>query len=211
MPSLGGVESAKDHFAVMRQPRRPWLDSDHLKQEFLARSADVHPDRADARNQASQAAAQENFTTLNTAYNCLRNPRTRLQHFLELETGSRPEQVQNVPAQLTDIFFAVGAACREADALLRKKLEAVSPLLQVEMFEIAQNCIEKLMALQKQLATRTETLLQRVQELDAIWINTRESASRSKVLEELNQIHHLLGYFERWKQQLQERIVPLNF
>jgi TPR repeat protein len=32
-------------FALLSEPRRPWLDAEPLKQRFLARSNEVHPDR----------------------------------------------------------------------------------------------------------------------------------------------------------------------
>jgi len=34
-----------DYFALLDEPRRPWLDVSSLKQKFLARSSEVHPDR----------------------------------------------------------------------------------------------------------------------------------------------------------------------
>ena len=34
-----------DHFALLDEPRRPWIDADLLKEKFLALSSRVHPDR----------------------------------------------------------------------------------------------------------------------------------------------------------------------
>jgi hypothetical protein len=34
-----------DCFALLNEPRRPWLDSEALKQRFVSLSAELHPDR----------------------------------------------------------------------------------------------------------------------------------------------------------------------
>ena len=79
-----------DYFTLLNEPRRPWLDAELLKQKFLALSATVHPDRVHNLGEAERAAAQERYTELNTAYNCLREPKERLQHLLQLELGALP-------------------------------------------------------------------------------------------------------------------------
>ena len=77
-----------DFFALLDEPRRPWLESELLKQKFLALSATVHPDRVHNLGDAERAAAQERYTELNAAYNCLREPKDRLHHLLQLELGA---------------------------------------------------------------------------------------------------------------------------
>ena len=79
-----------DCFALPAEPPRPWLDADALKAKFLARSAEVHPDRVHSAPEAERAAAQERYTALNAAFNTLREPKDRLQHLLELELGAKP-------------------------------------------------------------------------------------------------------------------------
>src|SRR5215472_9636832 len=74
-----------DYFALLDEPRRPWLDAEPLKEKFLALSATVHPDRVHNLSETERAAAQERYTELNAAYQCLREPKERLHHLLELE------------------------------------------------------------------------------------------------------------------------------
>jgi hypothetical protein len=38
----------QDAFALLNEPRRPWLEAEALKQKFLALSSAVHPDRVSA-------------------------------------------------------------------------------------------------------------------------------------------------------------------
>ena len=93
---------------------------------------------------------------MNQAYHHLRNPKERLQHLLELETGTKPQQVQQVPTDLMEFFFQVGQLFKQTDSFLVEKAKTSSPLLQVQLFETAQDWTEKLNALQQQLNARQE-------------------------------------------------------
>src|SRR5436309_424535 len=115
MPAEAQGTPKPDYFSVFGEPRRPWLDPENLKQKFMQFSSETHPDRTHNASTAARADAQNQFTELNSAYNCLRNPRLRLQHFIELETGARPAQVETVPPSLMNMFFDVGKVVREAD------------------------------------------------------------------------------------------------
>ena len=64
---LGFNFSMTDYFALLNEPRRPWLDPEPLKDKFLALSATVHPDRVHNLGAAERAAAQERYTELNAA------------------------------------------------------------------------------------------------------------------------------------------------
>ena len=47
-----------DYFALLAQPRRPWIDSEELKKRFLGLSADLHPDRVHESSPAEKERAQ---------------------------------------------------------------------------------------------------------------------------------------------------------
>ena len=202
-------ESVTDYFALLAEPRRPWLDSDSLKQKFLALSADAHPDRVHNANASEKEAAQQRYTALNTAYGCLREPKDRLRHLLELEMGEKPKDIQSIPSDLMDFFMEVSQICRQTDSFLAEKNASASPLLQVQMFERSQEWTEKLMALQKALNSRREQLESELKILDAGWkVAERQDAA---VLQRLEVIYRLFSYYARWDGQIQERIVQLAF
>ena len=158
-----------DHFALLNELRRPWLDAEALKAKFLTRSAEVHPDRVHQSSEADKLAANQRYTEINAAYNCLREPRHRIRHLLELELGAKPSDLTNVPDDLMEVFFSVGKVFREVDALLAEKVKATSPLLQVQIFERGQDWIEKLGALREKISARRETLLGELESVDAGW------------------------------------------
>ena len=94
-----------DFFALLQEPRRPWLDTDLLKQKFLTLSASAHPDKIHSASDADKADATKQFTELNAAFNCLADPKSRLLHLLELERGAKPADIQQIPAALADLIL----------------------------------------------------------------------------------------------------------
>lgn len=195
-----------DYFALLNEPRRPWGDAEGLKAKFLSRSAAVHPDRVHQASEGDKLAANQHYTELNAAYNCLREPRSRVRHLLELELGAKPSDLTNVPDDLMELFFSVGKAFREVDALLAEKGKATSPLLQVKFFERGQDWVEQLGALREKIAARRDGLVSELQGLDAGW-----EAATPKPTEALLRIWRLLSFYDRWLTQIQERVVQLSF
>ena len=199
-----------DYFALLSEPRRPWLDADLLKQKFLALSADLHPDRIHSAGESEKTVATKRFTELNAAFNCLAEPKLRLLHLLELELGAKPKDIQQIPTALADLFAEVANSCRNADGFLVEKNKATSPLLQVQLFERGQDWVEKLNGLQRKLNELREQLAGELKSLDAQWI-LADAVSRQEILPKLEELYRLFGYFNRWNNQIQERVVQLSF
>jgi curved DNA-binding protein CbpA len=200
-----------DCFALLQQPRRPWLDPDALNQKFLSFSAENHPDRVHAASEVEKSAAQQRYAELNSAYQRLRDPKERLQHLLELERGAKPQQVQRIPPELMDVSMEVARLCRQADAFIGEKNRTTSPLLLVQMFERGQECTVKLTELQKQIQSRQEALVAELKRLDAEWEGGQNRGGHGTTLPRLEELWRLFGFCGRWLGQLQERIVQLSF
>src|SRR5437588_12934743 len=90
-----------DYFALLQQPRRPWLDPEQLKQKHQQLTLATHPDRPSANKPL------RDFAAINEAYRVLNDPKLRLQHFLNLE-GHRPAGDQSIPRELADFFAKIG-------------------------------------------------------------------------------------------------------
>ncbi len=198
-----------DYFVLLNEPRRPWLDPDSLKKKFLALAASLHPDRSHNADELEKAEANRRYAELNTAFQCLAEPKTRLRHLLELELGAKPKDVQQIPTTLANLFAEVAAMCRDADTFLAEKGKAASPLLQVGFFERAQEWIERLSDLRKKLGALREKLTDDLKLLDEKWVVASEN-SRRGILPKLEDLYRLLGYFNRWNSQIQERVVRLT-
>jgi DnaJ-domain-containing protein 1 len=201
-----------DYFALLDEPRRPWLDPDLLKRKFLALSAEVHPDRVHGAEDEERRSAERRYAELNQAYNHLRRPKERLQHFLELETGLKPQQVQQIPTALTQFFIEVAQLFRQTDAFLAEKNKTTSPMLKVRLIETGQDWTDKLNALQQQLNARQEELATQLKSMDAEWLQHQKSGATRQVpeiLRRLEELYRLFSYYTRWESQVQERIVQL--
>jgi DnaJ-domain-containing protein 1 len=200
-------------FALLNEPRRPWLEPEALKQKFLALSAEVHPDRVHGGSDAERQAAQERYTELNGAYNRLRDPKERLLHLLELELGTRPGQVQSIPSDLMNLFMAVSQLCRKADALLTQKAKTTSPLLQVNLFECGQELTLELKALQQRISSQQDALLTELKMLDERWGRDAAPLGQARepsLLRRLEELYRLFSYFSRWSSQMNERVIQLS-
>ena len=196
-----------DHFALLNEPRRPWLEPETLKEKFLALSAAAHPDRVHHLSPAERENAQQHYTELNAAYNSLREPRLRLRHLLELELGRKPSDLTQVPDDLMELFFVTGRALREADAFLTEKEQALSPLIKVQLFERGMDWTEALGKLQQQIGTRRAALVEELKMLDAVWSSPPAPATLAR----LENLYRLFSYFDRWLAQLSERSARLSF
>jgi curved DNA-binding protein CbpA len=193
-----------DYFALLGEPRRPWLEPAAIREKFLARSGGLHPDKIHAASDAEKAAAAAAFAELNAAQLCLADPKARLRHLLELERGAKPADIQQIPSALAGLFIEVSTACRNVDTLLAEKAATTSPLLLVGCFERSQAWIETLDALRLRLQEFDRQLADQLKALDAKW-PAAEAASHAALLAEAEELYRLFGYFNRWNRQLTER------
>jgi curved DNA-binding protein CbpA len=204
-----------DYFALLGQPRQPWLDPAALKAAFLQQSARLHPDRVQAANAEEMTAATGRFTDANAAYNCLREPKERLLHLLELESGAPPANVQSVPADTMDLFMETGDVCRQTDQFLSAKSKVVSPLLQAQMFDQTLEWTARLQALHERILLRRDQLLAELLTMNAAWNSAPPVPSPDRAgalpLRRLEEMGRTLSYIARCAAQIQERLAQLSF
>ncbi len=204
---------AADCFALLEVPRRPWVDTDALKGGFLARSTTVHPDRFHGADEATRAAAGNAYSELNTAYQTLREPRERLLHLIELETGSKPRDIQRIPPGTMDLFVEVGQACREGDEFLKEKATAVSPMLKLRLLQAGLEWMDRFQALQARVNGRRDELDAEMKSMNAAWENAPAPGDPSRLgalpIERLETVYRSMSYISRWTGQIQERVVRL--
>lgn len=195
-----------DYFALLGQPRRPWLEPDTLKSEFVTRAAATHPDRIHDGTEAERQRANGRTAELNSAYSCLREPRDRLKHLLELEIGCRPTDLQEIPQSSAELFMRIASTCREADAFIKRHAAITSPLLRAQNAAEVHKWMNRLAELHKHVSGLQEGGLAELRTLDVKW---EAVDARAALLPELERICRLLGFFGRWQGQVQERMSRL--
>ena len=192
---------ACDHFAVLGQPRRPWLDPDQLKQKYQQLTFEQHPDRA------NKDAGEADFAAVTEAYQVLSNQRLRVLHLLSLETNEdvAARKTSTVPNELADIFMDSAVLVQQIDTHCQKREQTGSALgkavLQAENAELQKRAQELL----KQLESCYSAGLGDLRRLDETW--TEHSSSRTN---ELRAVADRFGYLERWIIQLRERQFHLS-
>jgi curved DNA-binding protein CbpA len=192
-----------DHFAVLRQPRRPWLDPDQLKEQYQQLAFALHPDRPNVENTAGV-----DFAAVTEAYRVLSNPRLRVNHLLTLYPGAPPNDAKTsvVPADLAQIFMQAATVMGEIDAHLRKRTSAGSALGR-SLVQIEGGGLQKRAdLLLKQLESANEETELNLRALDEKW---RDKADASDV-SQLQAVSLRLAYLDRWTTQLREKQFQLS-
>ncbi|MEW6160863.1 MAG: hypothetical protein AB1813_25830, partial [Verrucomicrobiota bacterium] len=116
-----------DYFALLNEPRRPWLDPAELKRRFLALTTESHPDRVHEGTRVDQERAHTQTSELNAAFQCLNDTKCRLAHLFELETGAKPGSIQNVAPGMIEQLFELNQLVRAVDKFLLEKSQITSP------------------------------------------------------------------------------------
>jgi len=178
-----------DYFALLGQPRLPWLDRAALKEVYHTKTLQTHPD----------SGAEAGFTDLNEAYQVLQDPKRRLQHLLELHQAPLPAANQTVPADLQELFLQIGALTQQIQPLLEKVRAASN--------ELSRSLLKgELLTVQKEIAGLRETVgsmsaaaEEQLKEIDSAW-----RADPAGQIDALQDLHLRFAYLGRWSEQLDE-------
>lgn len=203
-----------DYFALLEEPRRPWIEEDSLKAKFLQLSAQVHPDRLHGASTLEKEKGRERYTEINSAYQCLREPKSRLRHLIELESGVKVKEIQQINPQTMELCMEVGRLCSQADAFLAQRARMASPLLKVEWFGQAQEWTGRLTELRATLGAKQQALTDELKRLNTAWEGAPGPGplrASALPLQELEMVWRDFSYLGRWTAQLQERLVQLSF
>ncbi len=202
-----------DAFAVLSEPRRPWVDIEVLKVRFREFSSPFHPDRLNSATPEAQAEASSRYAELNSAYNQLREHRERLPLLLQLESGQPPRDIQRIPPGTMDLFVEVGQACRDCDAFLPRLKAAISPMLKLQIMREGLEWTDRLQQLQAKVNETQKAFETELRNMNPIWESAPAVGDPARAaalpLERMEQLYRGLSYVARWTEQLQERILQL--
>jgi curved DNA-binding protein CbpA len=180
-----------DYFALLEQPRGPWLDPAALKESYHRKTLQSHPDTAGPDR-------ENDFAELNEAYQVLQDPKRRLHHQLDLENFA-PSSNQTIPRELQDLFLLIGASNQRANLLL-EKLRTTSnalsrSLLKPQIVELQ----SEVRGLRDRVRNLDMSSTERLREINSSWQNDRAGQ-----LAELSSLYAYFAYLGRWSAQLDE-------
>jgi curved DNA-binding protein CbpA len=183
-----------DCFALLDQPRAPWLDPASLKEAYHRKTLETHPDTA-------AGDSERNFADLNEAYQTLHDPKRRLHHLLELEGHAPSSTNQAVPDELHDLFPAIGALSQRAN-LLQEKMKRASnalsrSLLKPEMLELQKETKE----IREKIRALSDAALTELRVIHVRWV---ESPSVAVEFPAVSKLYFVFAYLTRWSAQLDE-------
>jgi curved DNA-binding protein CbpA len=187
-----------DYFALLQQPRRPWLDAEALKQTYQRLTLELHPDRPAARENGLD------FSAVNEGYRILSNPKQRLRHLLALE-GHDARAGQSIPNELIELFEKTGPLAQGIDGMLAKLASANSALSKSLLRSQLLNAQRQADELLDQLRSLHDNALEELKQLDAVW-----DVRAEQMLDQLEKIYHRLAYLGRWMDQIRERQFQLS-
>jgi curved DNA-binding protein CbpA len=203
-----GFRLSMNAFELLGFTPRPVLGAEELKARFLERSSPLHPDRVHALAAAEREEATRRFAELNAAHRLLQNPRERLNLLLEMETGKQPRDVQRIPPGTMDLFSEVGQACRDADAFLGSRPGAgASPIQRAAAKGQAAGWTRRLGETLARVEARAAAARAELKGLDARWA---AGGDRAPLLEPVENLARLFSYIERWRQQIEDRLLELK-
>ena len=182
-----------DYFAVLHQPRRPWLDPDELKQKYQELTLANHPDRT------RSTGPGPDFAAITEGYRVLSDDRLRIQHLLKIE-GQTIESGQTVPGEFIDLFTEIGDFVRTTDDLLERSAKTQNALgkslLRAEILG-GQKRGEEILS---KLTRLHDEALHELRSLNDLWTN-----DQGRALAKLSELHQRLAYLTRWIEQVRER------
>jgi curved DNA-binding protein CbpA len=182
-----------DYFALLDQPRAPWLDSASLKDAYHRKTLQTHPDTARADS------SEGGFAELNEAYQVLQDPKRRLHHLLELQGRAPSPSGLTVPQELQNLFPAIGALTQRANLLLEKMKAATNALsrslLKPQLLELQKETAE----LRQKLQTLSGTALVQLRAANSRW-----ATNSSEEIAALSDLYFTFAYLGRWSAQLDE-------
>jgi curved DNA-binding protein CbpA len=185
-----------DYFAILQQPRRPWLDSEALKEHFHRESARRHPD-------VSGAGDEGHFAALNAAYTVLRDPASRLRHLLELEAPEFLVPSQEIPSPLAALFMRIAGFRQALDAFRKKESAASSALARALLAGERLALSHQGDAIRAELEAAYGAAMDDLRTLDSDWERDPRPSDSAELLAAL---HHQCAYLSKWRSQLTEAL-----
>ncbi len=184
-----------DPFTLLGMERRPLPALESVTTTFQNLAAAAHPDGP----QGDVAL----FTALNDARTTLLEPALRLRALIALESDGQIAATHAVPDALADAFASVSQALSNATDVIRRKENAPGALAKALIADEALTVQDQLQEILRQLADMEQQVQQALIHADQLWVNGQCA------LADLAQLADAFTYLQKWKSQVQEKLLLL--
>jgi curved DNA-binding protein CbpA len=188
-----------DYFALLDQPRAPWLDPTVLKDAYHRKTLESHPDTA------RPGGTDSSFAELNEAYQVLHDPKRRLHHLLGLENCAPSSTDQSVPEELHDLFPRIAVLTQRANLLMEKNRATSNvlgrSLLKPRMIELQKETSE----LREKTQIVSDASLAELRRINSAWTDDRAGQMAA-----LSNLYFRFAFLARWSSQLDELAFQLS-
>ena len=181
-----------DFFALLEQPRQPWLDPDALKETFHQLARATHPDIRPGELSIA-------FERINEAYRVLLDPKLRIQHLLALENIAPLTTDLAPPEDLQGLFLRIGTLSQKSQRVLAQFGSASDALSGSLVLRDLLLLRSETTALLQELSHSCENCLGELQQSNELWQKNRPEA-----VTHLQALSDRIAYLSRWLAQIQE-------
>lgn len=189
-----------DYFTMLEVERRPSLNTERLKENFLKVSEIVHPDKYYNASQEVKELSLACSSLLNKAYSTLKDPKERIKYLISLETDKEAPVSSRASAETMEFFIEASDVCNGADRFLKKGGHAEAE---------KRGFRDRLQELKKESQNRWGRVLKEVEAVDTEWVKTA-AENRRPLLRSLLSLSHELSYLSKLQSLLDEMIVALS-
>ncbi len=197
-----------DAFALLGFEPQAWIDPEQLKERYVERARETHPDQQAAPSDDTDTNAEA--AAINAAMKILENDVSRLALFLKQVSGEDATQDRNVPEALIELFMQLGPNLQSADRALQDLKQAQSPILQASVFAASQSVYQTLAQLNTQMESAVGEQLDRLRNAHEQWLKKGQSSSTDPLLTEFRTIYQTLSFLQRWRETITEKLFQLT-
>ena len=187
-----------DYFALLDQPRAPWLDLAALREVYHRKTLESHPD-------AAAPGDQDDFVQINEAYQVLHDPKRRLHHLLSLENVVPASGSQSVPPELGELFLLIGELNHGASQLLERKRTASNALSRSLLEPQLADVRKQVGDLHHRVRQLLENATDELREINSAW-----EKNQADQFPALSKLYSTFSYLGRWTAQLDELAFQLS-
>jgi hypothetical protein len=187
-----------DAFHIFGLPHSVWISLEALKELYHQKAASIHPDQFTSIEE--KKLSNDKMSQLNLAFNILKETKSRLEHYLELESHTPLPKILPMPPAQADWILKQQSIAKRMDIFSANKQKAETFLEkasfaqeEISLIEQAQDALQVLQIKMKNIETTFEKL----------------QAEHKLLYSEIYNLYVELSYYNKLHQLLQERLFTM--